>query len=123
MNWVRCEERQPDKSGSYLITYEDKDLLGNVEYSCDICSFYTEDSDEEHDEFSGWQTVAKVVAWNDEEIVPFYEQTGTQTIVVTIENVPNNTIESSKFNNIIIEAIEREGYTAGIPSSTWEAVH
>ena len=118
MNWIKCSDRQPSKSGSYLATYK----IGGA-YYVDFISYYKMPWEDEDDGYNGWATMNDVVAWIDEELEPFYEQTGTQTIVVTIENVPNNTIESSRLNNIIIEAIEREGYTAGIPSSTWKVVH
>lgn len=65
MNWIKCSERQPSKSGIYLVTVK---VSGY--YIIDCISYYTTPLwfDEGN---NGWTTKHEVVAWNDEEIEPY----------------------------------------------------
>lgn len=62
MNWIKCSERQPSKSGDYLVTYKE-DGAYYVDYIC-YCV--------ENECFGdGWKTLKDVVAWNEKEIKPY----------------------------------------------------
>lgn len=65
MNWIKCSERQPSKSGDYLVTYKEDGA-----YYVDYITYYTTLpwSDKDYD---GWATMYDVVAWNDEILEPY----------------------------------------------------
>lgn len=67
MNWIKCSERQPSKSGSYLVTYKKEDGAYDVDY----INYYANLPWNDKDGYDGWGTLNDVVAWNDEEIEPY----------------------------------------------------
>lgn len=110
MNWIKCSERQPSKSGNYLVTVRYGIKYYGVEYQ-PFCISY----DKQH-----WLTTKEIVAWNDEEIKPYEPPTGLQTVVVHIEGVEDDVEVFSKINTAITNAVEEEGYTVGALTSSWK---
>ena len=115
MNWIKCSERQPSKSGDYLVTYKE-DGAYYVDYVC----YYVELPYADADEYYGWQTMSDVVAWNDEILEPYKPTTGLQTVVVHIEGVEDSVEVFSRINTAITKAVEEEGYTVGVLTSSWK---
>lgn len=68
MNWIKCSERQPSKSGSYLATYKVEGA-----YYVDFIKYYKVPWEDESDGYDGWATMSEVVAWIDEELEPYNE--------------------------------------------------
>lgn len=125
MNWIKCSERQPSKSGGYLVTALGMDYLTNkLYYFVDYISYYTgRPFGDEDKSYYGWQTtsdVVAVVAWNDEELEPYKPPTGLQTVEVYIEGVEDDVEVFSKINTAITKAVEEEGYTVGALTSSWK---
>lgn len=115
MNWIKCSDRQPSKSGSYLATYK----IGGA-YYVDFISYYKMLWDDEDDGYNGWATRNDVVAWIDEELKPYKPTTGLQTVVVHIEGAENSVEVFSRLSTAITNAVEKEGYVVGVLSSSWK---
>lgn len=64
IKWIDCKDREPNKSGDYLVTVQDRyGNMGETFRTVEVCSYYTTDGDGEN-EYKGWQTESEVIAWS-----------------------------------------------------------
>lgn len=65
IKWIDCRDREPNKSGDYLVTVQDRyENMDETFRTVEVCSYYTTDGDGEN-EYKGWQTESEVIAWGD----------------------------------------------------------